>query len=202
LSAQVYETIKNSILSLELQPGETLSIGDLAEQFQISRTPVRDALLLLEMYELHIALESYAVRVTVPYMTDQDLKRLEQIILASRHALEVHQQYLLASDLGREFHDVFVQKLANRRLTAYLQDLNILYTRLRHFSALMAGRLERSYQQHLVILHAVQEHDAGRAAQAMAEHFMSVSNEILNDRNIKGLEDLLSEPIASTLSNE
>src|SRR5215203_4942862 len=48
LSERAYRAIKNAILSLELRPGEVLSIGNLANQFAISRTPVRDALLLLE----------------------------------------------------------------------------------------------------------------------------------------------------------
>jgi DNA-binding GntR family transcriptional regulator len=202
---------------LELQPGTVLSIGELAEQFKISRTPVRDALLLLEkddlvtliphkgakvteitakdvkeMYELHIALECYAVRVVAPMLTVQELDRLSQLIQTSRQALDA-QQYLVASDLGREFHDVFVQKLANRRLTSYLQDLDILYTRLRHYSALMPGRLEKSYGQHLAILQALQEGKSEQAVDAMAEHFISISNDILKDSNIKGLEELLSE---------
>ena len=216
LNAQVYEILKKSILSLELQPGTVLSIGDLADQFEISRTPVRDALLLLEkdelvtliphkgarvteitakdvreMYELHIALECYALRAVAPTLTPQDFDRLDQIIQASRQALD-GQQYLLASDLGREFHDLFVQKLSNRRLTSYLQNLDILYTRLRHYSALMPGRLEKSYEQHLAILRALKEGDKERAVDAMTDHFISVSNDILNDSNVKGLEELVS----------
>lgn len=216
LGVQVYETIKNSILSLELQPGTVLSIGELAEQFEVSRTPVRDALLLLEkdelvtliphkgakvteitakdvqeMYELHIALECYAVRMVAPRLTSQDLEALEQIIHASRQALD-EQQYLLASDLGREFHDAFVQKLANRRLSTYLRELDTLYARLRHYSALLPGRLETSYTQHLAILHALQAGDTAGAEKAMAEHFISVSQDILNHSGIKGTEDHLS----------
>jgi DNA-binding GntR family transcriptional regulator len=220
LSALVYETIKQSILSLELQPGSVLSIGDLAEQFEVSRTPVRDALLLLEkdelvtliphkgarvteitpkdvkeMYELHIALECYAIRMVAPTLTAQEFDKLDQILQASRQALD-KQEYLLASDLGRKFHDAFVQKLANRRLTAYLQELDILYTRVRHYSALMPGRLEKSYAQHLTILQALKEGETERAVQAMAEHFISISNDMLKDSHVRGLEELLSEAMA------
>jgi DNA-binding GntR family transcriptional regulator len=207
---------------LELPPGTVLSIGELADQFRISRTPVRDALLLLEkdelvtiiphkgakvteitakdvreMYELHIALEGYAVRMVAPHLTEQDLQELNGMIESSRRALDA-QQYLLASDLGRQFHDAFIGKLGNRRLAIYLQDLDILYTRLRHFSALLPGRLEKSHGEHLAILSALQEHDTARAVHAVTDHFISISNEILNDHNIKGLEGLLSEAVAAT----
>lgn len=217
LSAQIYETIKTSILSLELPPGTLLSIGELADQFEVSRTPVRDALLLLEkdelvtlmphrgakvteitakdvreMYEMHIALECYAVRMVAPTLTEQELNNLAQILESSRQALE-EGQYLEASNLGRQFHDIFVQKLANRRLTAYLQDLDVLYTRLRNYSALLPGRLQRSYEQHLAILNALKEGDTERAVQAMSDHFLSVCDDILQDSKVKGLEELLGE---------
>lgn len=222
LASQVYEAIKKSILSLEVQPGTLLAIGDLAAQFQVSRTPVRDALLRLEkdelvtliphkgakvteitakdvkeMFELHIALESYAVRAVVPHLTDEDIARFEQIIRALRNALD-DQQYRLASDLGRKFHDAFIQKLGNRRLTAYLQDLDILYTRLRHLSALMPGRLEKSYQQHLAILQAIKNRDSELAAQNMAAHFSSISDDILHALSARGLEEPLSKIIELT----
>lgn len=221
LSAQVYETIKTSILSLELQPGTILSIGELAEQFEVSRTPVRDALLLLEkdalvtliphkgarvteitakdvreMYEMHIALECHAVRIVAPKLTSQEMDGLEQILEASLHAL-ADGNLLLASNLGRQFHDVFVQKLGNRRLTAYLRDLDVLYTRLRNYSAMLPGRLQRSYEQHLAILNALKAGDTSQAVQALADHFLSVSNDILKDSKIQGLEELLSEPIVA-----
>jgi DNA-binding GntR family transcriptional regulator len=48
LSDRAYDAIKQAILSLELQPGEFMSIGSLASQLDVSRTPVREALLLLE----------------------------------------------------------------------------------------------------------------------------------------------------------
>jgi DNA-binding GntR family transcriptional regulator len=218
LSAQVYETIKTSILSLELQPGTILSIGELAEQFEVSRTPVRDALLLLEkdelvtliphkgalvteitakdvreMYEMHIALECHAVRMVAPTLTAHELDHLEQVLEASRQALDGG-HYLQASNLGRQFHDLFVQKLGNRRLTAYLRDLDVLYTRLRNYSALLPGRLQKSYEQHLTILHALKAGDTNQAVQALADHFLSVSNDILKDSKVKGLEELLSDP--------
>jgi DNA-binding GntR family transcriptional regulator len=217
LGSQVYETIKKSILSLELQPGTILAIGDLAAQFEISRTPVRDALLLLEkdelvtiiphkgakvteitardveeMYELHIALESYAVRTIVPHLTDEDIVQFEQIISDSRQALD-QRQYSLASDIGRTFHDAFIQKHGNRRLMSYLQELDILYTRLRHFSALMPGRLEKSYEQHLAILQALKKRDAELATQCMTAHFISISDEILHALRVQGFGVPLSD---------
>src|SRR5262245_39268608 len=48
LRDRAYERIKNEILKLGFGPGQFLSIGELAKQLEVSRTPVRDALLRLE----------------------------------------------------------------------------------------------------------------------------------------------------------
>lgn len=44
----VYQTIKRDILDLALKPGETISENEICERFQVSRTPVRNALKILE----------------------------------------------------------------------------------------------------------------------------------------------------------
>ena len=44
----VYETLKQEILDLRLKPGQMISENDICERFGVSRTPVRDALRLLQ----------------------------------------------------------------------------------------------------------------------------------------------------------
>ncbi|MDF2715877.1 MAG: GntR family transcriptional regulator, partial [Paenibacillus sp.] len=43
LGEQAYETIRDSILTLQLAPGQTIYENELADSLQISRTPIRDA---------------------------------------------------------------------------------------------------------------------------------------------------------------
>jgi DNA-binding GntR family transcriptional regulator len=52
LTEQTYEIIQTAVLSLELKPGERLSVQRLSEQLGVSRTPVKDALLRLEQDSL------------------------------------------------------------------------------------------------------------------------------------------------------
>ena len=44
----VFETLKQEILDLKLEPGRLISENDICERFGVSRTPVRDALRLLQ----------------------------------------------------------------------------------------------------------------------------------------------------------
>ncbi len=202
-SEQAYQAIMEAILSLQLRPGTFLSIGDLANQLEISRTPVRDALLWLQrdglvtlvpqkgvyvseisvkdienIYELRIVLESYAARVATTKLTPDDLNKLEETINEAQQAFEQGDR-VLASDFGRQIHDRLVQQVGNKRLTLYLNDLDIHYTRIRRFSVLIPGRFEKSHEEHQKILIALQSGDSKKAEQAMADHLSSVHKDIL-----------------------
>jgi DNA-binding GntR family transcriptional regulator len=203
LSNRAYDAVKDAILSLQLRPGEFFSIGSLADQLDVSRTPVREALLLLEreglvhlvphkgayiaqitrqdveeIFELRILLESYAAGLACDRLVDSELERLEQLLKESKRAIDQH-EYLTSSDLGRQIHDVLVQKAENSRLNLYLNDLDAHYTRIRRLSALMQGRLYKSHEQHVLILSALKARDPEGARQAMADHLSSVRDDIL-----------------------
>ncbi len=103
LREQVYEGVKEAIVSGALKPGDILNEGRLAEEYGISKTPVREALCLLsflgllnplprtgyvispvtvhdiqEAYQLRMLLELEAVGLAVERITDQELVELEK----------------------------------------------------------------------------------------------------------------------------
>ncbi|HWF73516.1 MAG TPA: GntR family transcriptional regulator [Solirubrobacteraceae bacterium] len=98
----VYERVRTAILDGELAPGAVMSQVALAEELGISRTPLREALRMLqserlveaepnrrvrvapmspadleELYVVRVTLEAEAVRLSVPRMTPEDLALLE-----------------------------------------------------------------------------------------------------------------------------
>jgi DNA-binding GntR family transcriptional regulator len=202
LSNRAYDAIKEAILTVQLKPGEFFSIGNLADQLDVSRTPVREALLLLEkeglvhlvphkgayiagitrqdvaeIFELRVLLESYAAQIACERLSDSELRALDNLLAESKQAID-KKEYLISSDLGRQIHDVLVQKVENARLTLYLNDLDAHYTRIRRLSALMEGRLSKSHEQHVTILSALRARDAEGARQVMADHLLSVRDDI------------------------
>lgn len=223
LKERAYNVIKGAILSLELQPREFISIGNLASQLAVSRTPVREALLLLEReglvslvphkgayiseinprdvqesFEIRIVLERYAAKIATPRLSDSDLEALERILEESECAIN-REQYMEASKIGRQLHDILVEKVNNNQLIKYLSELDTHYTRFRHFSALVPGRLQKSHQQHLNILAALKDKDADRAEQMIANHITSVRDDILTSidtwiTEINGESGLMLEP--------
>lgn len=203
LSERAYQAIKESILSLQAKPGEILSTGRLAEQLNISRTPVREALLrleidglvtllpqkgavvtgictedIIEIYEMRIVLESYATKLAATKLTDAELENLRQIMQKAQQAFDRGEKKL-ASNIARELHDILIAAVDNRRLRIMLDDLESHYKRIRLFSVLIPGRLEISFQQHQVILVALEARDPNRAERAMADHLLSVREDIL-----------------------
>jgi DNA-binding GntR family transcriptional regulator len=203
LNERAYSAIKEAILSLELQPGEVLAIGNLAKRLGVSRTPVRDALLLLEkdglvtllpqrgakvteiceqdiaeIFELRIVLEGYAVRKGVERLAPEDLEQLEAIIEKAEQAFEDGQR-VQAADLGRQLHDLFIGRACNERLQGVLDQLESHYTRIRRFAALIPGRFAQSHREHTAILAAVQRGDPEAAERAMMAHLSSVRDDVL-----------------------
>jgi hypothetical protein len=108
--------------------------------------------------------ESHAAEISCVRLTDSELHSLDSLLVESKQAID-KQKYLVSSDLGRQIHDVLVQKVDNSRLTLYLNDLDAHYTRIRRLSALMEGRLSKSHEQHVAILSALRARDAEGARQ-------------------------------------
>src|SRR5947208_3044143 len=107
----VLNSMREAILTATLPPGMRLRQEKLAQMFGTSRIPVREALRALEyeglvtsipyrgftvteldaddieeVYDLRILLESHAVRLAVPLMTDEDLRMLEELFAEMRDA--------------------------------------------------------------------------------------------------------------------
>ncbi len=208
LSERAYGVIQDAILTLKIRPGQRVAIGDLAEQLGISRTPVRDALLLLEkeglvtmmaqrgahvatvtvedvrdIYELRSVLEGYAPRLVATSLTSSELAAARAALQDAADAL-ARCEAKRASDLGHQLHELIVRKVVNRRLISYLNDLDMHYTRIRHYTLLIPGRIEQSQEEHQRILAALDAHDPLAAEQAMEAHLMSVHNDLMQHQEI------------------
>lgn len=203
LSDRAYVAIKKAIQSLEFRPGEILAIGRLADQLGVSRTPVRDALLLLEqegmvtmlpqrgarvssvseqdiadIFELRIVLESYAARVATERLGSEELESLESVLQEAEKAFE-DGDHLLAAEVGREIHELLISTVSNQRLRAVLDQLESNYARIRRFAALVPQRFKKSHQEHKAIVSALRQGDARQAELAMSHHMMSVRDDVL-----------------------
>lgn len=194
LTQQVSERLREDILSGEHSPGDTLSEVALAESFGVSRGPIREALRdlarqglitiaprrgaivteltreeFIDAYQVREALETLAIRLAVPRLTPDDLRRLRELheeMVEHARADEVHAFF----DTNASFHELFVASSGNDKLQDFYELLLGQMGRYLAHSLALRGSVEKSIAEHSAILEAVEARDAERAANLLADH--------------------------------
>jgi DNA-binding GntR family transcriptional regulator len=193
-SVTVHDRLRDAILSGELPAGAVMSQVELAREFEVSRTPLREAMRMLqreglieaeanrrvrvtpislvdleELYSLRIVNEALGVRLTVPHLTAEDDAFLEHAV-AEMNRYSAETDFVMKDRWHRAFHERLVEQ-AGTRVVAFLRDLRD-----------HAGRYRRMYVssheeawpiaviEHDQILQAAHDRDATRAAGQMARH--------------------------------
>jgi DNA-binding GntR family transcriptional regulator len=203
LTQLAYQAIQQAILTLEFKPGELISAQNLSHQLGVSRTPIQNALLLLEqdglvsilsnkgacvsritaedveeILESRILLESYAARKAVNHLSSDELKQFEAILRKSEDLYSEGNAFEAAT-VSHQIHQLLLSKLDNCRLVGFVQQLDIQYTRIRLYSAHLMGRTQKSNKEHWLILEALKAGNAERASAIMSDHLSSVKEDIL-----------------------
>lgn len=193
LTAQdlVLTSMREAILTAALPPGTRLRQEKLADVFGTSRIPVREALRALEyeglvsslpyrgftvteldaddieeVYDLRVLLESHAVRLAVPLMTDEDLQILESLY-AAMVAAEPGDAQLAA----REHFYIRLYSMTGRpRLVSLISRLRQEVAR-----SLRWPTLQHAPEHHEQFFAAIRAGDAERAASQLANHYRRVA---------------------------
>lgn len=202
LEKMAYDAIKEAILTFQLKPGEALVENELAKQLQISKTPVRNALMWLEkeglvvrapyrgasvadltleemeeIFEIRSVLEGLATRLATPLFTEEEIEEAQLIL--RKHARAADQGRMDdASKHNREFHNLIVQKAPNHWLKQTLNHFEDHMRRYRVLSNFQSGRLNKSVKEHERILDALIDRNADEADKAMEAHLISVKRDL------------------------
>jgi DNA-binding GntR family transcriptional regulator len=213
----VYETLRRKVLTLELPPGSALSENDLAAQLGVSRTPVRESLILLAeegLVQVFPQVGSFVSRVDPARVADAQFLR-EAVELAS------------LEDLPAEPDPDLVEELRDNLARQHRPDLDIEeffaldeafhHTLLRlsgHGSAWATvvsakGHLDRARRlglhatppsafagQHVEILDAVLARDVPAARRAMRAHLRAVFDDVERIRE-RSPELFASDPVSA-----
>ena len=194
-AGRIYEDLFLKIIHGQLEPNTLLSESEIAKQMESSRTPVREALLMLEGDGLvrRYSGRGYAVTEIRPQDVDDIFElRLQLELLALRKAYSVLTMELLReleaqlNDLGpgsspddfyradRRLHELLARSCGNSRLQTFLNMLDSQIERLRYVSARRPDRLWESRAEHLDIIHALLARDLPRAEEMLALHIRHV----------------------------
>jgi DNA-binding GntR family transcriptional regulator len=201
LAEELRHRLADDIMSGTLAPGAALDETELARRFAVSRTPVREAIRLLDASGLVEARPHRAAVVARPshrrligmFEAMAELEALcagfsaERMTGADRHALEAAHEELRAlihSGDPQRYHDgneAFHGTIYSGAHNDYLAELT-LATRLRVAPFRRAqfrnlGRLAKSHVEHDGVVEAILRGDRPRAAEAMRAHIMTVCEE-------------------------
>ena len=191
---QVFEWLRASILSLQLAPGTALSRTELAERFELSQTPVRDALLqlaqegLVDIFPQHATLVSRidvaAAREAHFLRRSIELEIVRTLALqpppglvvqlqaqcALQESLAAAQRYddFLGADHG--FHRLMYEAAGVMGLWALVRRYSGHVDRLRRLHLPTAGKTGVIMRQHRAILDAIDRQNAPAAQEALREH--------------------------------
>ncbi|MDD2608415.1 MAG: GntR family transcriptional regulator [Giesbergeria sp.] len=193
LYEQVAEQLRQRIFRRELEPGSWIDELKIAEEFGISRTPLREALKVLaaeglvtmkvrrgayvtemsekdlrDVYHLLSLLESDAAAVVATRAESSQLQALQALHTELEAAVQERERFFA---LNEQFHMLLLELADNRWRSQVVTDLRKVMKLNRHNSLFKQGRLEDSLREHRAILAAIMAHDAPAAAQAMQTHF-------------------------------
>ncbi|MGF1631075.1 MAG: GntR family transcriptional regulator [Kiloniellaceae bacterium] len=216
LRRHAYETLKGMILSAAFHPGERLSEIRLSQMIGVSRTPLREALMLLESEGLVIGrqnsgysvvhfepeairdllvaregLDAYAAEIACRTATEEDLERLKAV-MAEIDKIDQRQdgearQAARELELGLKVHEVIVAATYNKALQEMTRRL---YEQLRvalWLEVLWIDSWDDGVVQHREIVEAIIARDVPRAVEAAREHIRD------SLRNMARIERLYEE---------
>lgn len=191
----IVEVLRAAILSGELEPGERLLQEELAQRFNVSPTPIREAIQQLvtegildhsphkgvqvaevkledarEIYLIRSVLEALATRMAVPHLNSSDIQRLHALQDQTETQIE-HGQLTALRKLNYEFHMYIYQSAGLAQLQQIIRNL---WTKFPWDTLhVLPDRAAVSAQEHRRIIQAIEQGNADLAGQFMQEHIES-----------------------------
>ncbi|MGR3401557.1 GntR family transcriptional regulator [Paracoccus sp. (in: a-proteobacteria)] len=198
LHAEAVETLREMIIGGQLAPGARLVEAELCEMFTISRTPLREALRVLEVEGLVTFYPNRGAVVSI-ISAEEVLQQFEVIANLERIALELAIERMTKADLGRlnRMHDRMIHLYeAGQRRDCFQKDYD-MHNRIvalsgnRVLQEMHAGLMARSRRVRYFALHST-----SRWNEAMAEHdaFMRA----INDRDVARASILMRDHVLKT----
>ena len=198
LRDNVYSALRADILACLLRPGSEMREQELAQRYDVSRQPVRDALLRLERERLVTVHARQGYQVTPISVKDaRDLLRFRLVLepactaeaaesatAAQRTALDAFRTLAPESDFiaeNRAFHIALAEASGNGRMAAAMRELieqadRLVRISLDSIKGRDAGQLVREHES---IIDAVQRRDARAAKRLVREHVARAERRIL-----------------------
>ncbi len=195
----IYESLKRMIIEFQIAPGSRITEAQVAEYFQVSRTPVRAALQRLETegqleikskqgcfirnidiqtisnyYDVRIELEKMTVKTVANLIKVNDDAKQELIALRDRWELEKRYYGIKITEklklAEEQFHIDLAEISGNQVLVKYLHDVNNHIRLVRQLGWPDQKSLEDTYNEHYLVCNLILRGHVTKAIDEMTHH--------------------------------
>jgi len=191
---QIYEDLRQMIMNFDLFPGTRITETEIAENFSVSRTPVREALQRLELeglvtimpkqgcfvrpvdiqtiseyYDVRVALEAAAIELACQNMSDEAIERLLEKWNPRKCSMEFDYPEQIR-EVEESFHVAIAEGSGNPVLADYIKDVNDHIRIIRRLGFPDEKSIKETYEEHYSLCKLLKKRDAVKAKQMMIEH--------------------------------
>lgn len=209
---QVYDNLKELIVNGEIEAGQKIIEEEYAKKYTVSRTPIREALRMLEhdglvetkekggvvvkyittkeireVYQIRIALEGLVIEEIIN-LKKPNLKKIEKIIKDSEKILKESKDKVEIDkilSLFSKFNSELYELSNLKHITKLIKDLNLYIKRLRRMCLMDEKRLSEAYDEHLQLIDAIKNKDIDLALKINKNHLLSSMDFVLKKVEIK-----------------
>lgn len=196
----VHEQLRRRIISGELPPGAPLSENDLAAELSVSRTPVRESLILLadeDLVQVFPQLGSFVSRVDIRHVADAQFVREAIEVASLRDAADRLDEPALAAlrdlldrqraaendveeffRLDEEFHQMLLDVGGHAGAWRAVQSAKAHLDRARRLGLRTVSPVATLVAQHAAVVDALADRDPKAAEAALREHLRAVFDDI------------------------
>ncbi len=191
---RIYNALIVELVSGHLTRGEKLQEREIADFFQVSRTPLREAIRKLEhdgfltnvpyrgvfvrnytkgeietLFELRSELEAMAARLASERASNEDIDKLKKMIARSKkiHSSRSKDETIRSTV---ELHMLIAEMSGNPWLYKIIKQIQIHCSLLRHQAHHDPKRSEEFFKEHQILVKAIEARDAKKAEQIMRQH--------------------------------
>jgi len=204
LSGRTTISLREAIVTGQIKAGEKLNEPKLADQYKVSRGPLREAIRrlvamglvqhkphvgasvipldltrIVELYEVREALEGMAARLAATNMTENDISELKKLLEIHRRHHETNAGEYMQAEGDFDFHYQIIKGSGNALLTQQL--CNELYHLIRMFrfqTSRFRERSSRALVEHEQLIYAIENRDSALAEMLMRRHISRAKDSI------------------------
>ena len=209
MQERVVDVIRDAILHGSLKPGEQLDQRELAQELNVSRVPVREALRKLEgeelvtfhpyqgfevtqlspdeireIYEIRVKLEEMALELAVPHLTSDLCQELTPLLKSM--GISAREDPVRYTVLNTEFHKKLYSPAGRPRLFSLIEMLRDWLKPYHVTDVMNPARAEMVMEQHRSLLEKSCEGNLDGALRALREHLATARDAVVSEAGSDG----------------